>query len=626
MFKRLTIIVIVAVLFSQAGVAKDKKIKFGKVSIEEMNMTVYSLDTSAPAVILYEGLYYDPKMYASRFFRRIKILKPEGLYMGNDSFSTTARGDIKGITYNMEGEEIVESKLDKKTIYEEKVWDYEYEYNIAMPDVKVGSVIDVEVRFEGFPTRWFFQHSVPTVKSELEFGDSQYVTFREQLGGIIQPKEVGYKHWAVEDMPAFISEPYLSSSKNYLSYVELDISQINFPNHYPLDFASSWEAVDNYLMGHSRFGDGLKWPSTFLNKYADEIEENAHTQKEKAQLAVEKIKAITTWNGADRVFLTRDNLSESTSQETCNSADINLTLIKLLTKLDIESYPLVMSTRSNGLLHPFYPSLFKLNYVMAYARVDGEFIILDATDDRIPYDMLPIRCLNYTGRVLDHKGTQSVSLVSPKKYSKRIYHDLILTDDFLITGKASYMNGDYAAYDFRKDFSDYLTQQDYVNEVMDANDGLVITDFALENIQDVNKPVVEKYDVEIENAVMILDQQAFINMFLFEQMKENPFKSEERKYPIDFIYPRTTSGVVRLALPKNMSVAELPSPMNVVLPNNAGKFVMMYQVMNDVITLNYSLVINNTVFAENEYLNIKELYGHIIGSESNPVILDINNE
>ena len=625
MFKRLIIIVIAVFLFSSAGVAKDKKIKFGKVSVEEMNMTVYPLDTSAPAVILYEGVYYDPKMSVSRFFRRVKILKTEGLYLADDSFSTTAKGDIKGITYNLEGGEIVESKLDKKSIYEEKVWDYDYEYNIAMPDVKVGSVIDVEVRFGGFPTRWFFQHPVPTVKSELEFGDSQYITFREQLGGIIQPEEIGYKHWAVENMPAFISEPYLSSSKNYLSYVELDISQINFPDYYPMDFASSWEAVDSYLMGHSRFGDGLKWPSTFLNKYANEIEESATTQKEKAKLAVEKVKATTIWNGADRAFLSRDNLSEATHQESCNSADINLTLVKLLTKLDIEVYPLVISTRSNGLLHPFYPSLFKLNYVMAYAKVDGEFIILDATDDHLPYDMLPIRCLNYTGRVLNHKGTESVSLVPPKKYSKRMYYDLTLGEDLTLTGKVSYMNGDYAAYDFRKDYSEYLSQQDYIDEVMEANDGLVITDFVIENLKDVDKPVVEKYDVEIENVFTMIDQQAFVNLFMFEQMDENPFKSQERKYPIDFIYPTSTSGVVRMALPENVSVAELPSPINVVLPNNAGKFIMMYQELNNVVTLNYSLVMNNTVFAENEYANIKELYGLIVSSESKPVILNINN-
>ncbi len=618
------ILLLAGLLACNLGISKEKKVKFGRVSMEEMQMTAYPLDTSAPAVILYEAGYYDPKMSTFSLMRRVKILSKEGFFMANNELETSAKGNIKGITYNLVDGEIEESKLEKSAIYEEKVWDFEYEYNFAMPDVKVGSVIDIEVRYNGFPTCWYFQHSVPVVKSELEIGRSDYVTFTAQVGGILRPKEVGYNHWAAKDMPAFISEPYLSSSKNYLARVELDISQINFPNHYPMDFASSWEAVEDYLMRDENFGDGLKWPSTFLNKYAKDIESKATTETEKAKLAVETIKANTRWNNKNRLYMSKANLLDVTREESQNSADINLMLIRLLEKLDIEAYPLVISTRDNGLLHPFYPSLFKLNYVMAYAKIDGKFMMLDATNDHIPYNMLPIRCLNYTGRLLNKKGTESIAISAPKKYSKRIYHDLKLSEDMSLTGKASYMNNDYAAYEWRSNYTDYLNEQQYVDDLMEVYPGLVITDFVIDNKDLVDEGVVEKYDVEMQDAVTVIDNQAYLNMFLMEQLKENEFKSEDRKYPIDFIYKRATSGVVRLTLPENVTVAELPKPVNIVLPDNGAKFTMMYQEANGVITLNYNISINKSVFGENEYGYIKEFYGLVVSSENNPVILNLN--
>jgi len=618
------ILLFASLLAWNTSISKEKKVKFGRVSMEEMQMTVYPADTGAPAVILFEGGYYDPKMSTFTLMRRVKILTKEGFFMADNEWETSAKGNIRGITYNLVDGEIQESKLEKSAIYEEKVWDFEYEYNFAMPDVKVGSVIDVEVRYNGFPTRWYFQHMVPVVKSDLEIGRSDYVTFKAQPGGIIRPVEVGFNHWAAEDVPAFISEPYLSSPKNYLARVELDISQINFPNHYPMDFASSWGAVEDFLMRDENFGEGLKWPSTFLNKYAKDIETTATTESEKAKLAVESVKSFTKWNEKNRLYMSKANLLEVTKEETQNSADINLMLIKLLEKLDFEVYPVVLSTRNNGLLHPFYPSLFKLNYVMAYVKIDGQFVLLDATNHHIAYNMLPIHCLNYTGRLLNGKGTESVSINAPQKYSQRIFHDLRLSDDMSITGKASYMNNDYAAYEWRSDYSDYLNDQQYVDNLMDTHPGIVITDFVIENKDVLDKGVVEKYDLEIEDAVTVMDNQAYLNMFLMEQLKENEFKSEDRKYPIDFIFKRATTGVIRLTLPENVTVAELPQPVNVVLPDNGGKFTMMYQAANGVITLNYNISINKAVFGENEYAYLKEFFGLVVSSENKPVVLNLN--
>lgn len=618
-------LVLLGLLFSNQCVAKKKKIKFGKVGLEDLEMKVYALDTSAPAVIIYEGGYYDAVNHQFYQHKRIKILKKEGYFMADNEFYTTSKGSIKGITFNIENGEIVKSKLEKDHIYEEKLWDYKYTYNVAMPDVRVGSVLDIEIKYDGFPYIWFFQGAIPIVKSEVELGDSQFLTFRKQVGGLIRPEMIDYNHWVAENVPAFISEPYLSSSKNYLTRVEFDINETHFPGYYTMEYASSWKSVDNILQKYSKFGKIIELGSTgFLNKSVKKIKNTATSETEKVRMAVETIKSIMEWNGYNRLLISEKTLQEVAGNKNGNSADINIMLIKLLQRLDIEVYPLVLSTRSNGMLHPVYPSLWKLNYVLAYVRVDGKEMVLDATMEELPYDMLPIRCLNYSGRVLDQRGTKKFSLITDKKFVKRNYYDLTLDENFTLTGKVSYMSKDYAAYDFRLDYDDYLSEQDYVDNLMDSNDGLSITEFTIENIEILEKPVVEKYDVEIEDMVSIIDNQAYINMFMFEQINENPFKSEKRKYPIDFTYARANTGVVRIKLPENYTIEELPETVNINLPENSAQFTMIYQYDNNVLTLNYNLLINRFVFGEKVYVNIKEFYAQVVSNQSKPVIVNIN--
>jgi len=626
MKKKISIVVLVlmGLFISNQVDAKEKKIKFGKVSMEELEMKVYELDTSAPAIILYESGYYDGANHQFIQYRRIKILKKEGYFMADNKFYASTTGNFKGKTYNLENGKIVESKLGKKSIFKEKLWEYSYIYNVAMPDVKIGSVIDIEMKYPGFPSIWYFQKSIPVVKSEIELGDSDYLTFRKQIGGIIRPKEVGYNHWIAENVPAFISEAYLSSDKNYLTRIEFDISETHFPGYYPREYAYSWKSINNLLDKRLRFGKALIWANTFLNKYVKEIEASASNETEKAKMAVETIKSLMEYNGSNRMGISEDNLSIVFNEKEGNSADINLMLVALLRKLDIETYPLVISTRANGMLHPVNPSLWKLNYVLAYAKVDGKFMPLDATSDLLPYDMLPIRCLNYNGQVLDGKGTQRVSLMPQSKYARRTYYDLSLNDNMTLSGKVSFKKAGYAAYSFRIDFDDYLSKQDYVDNLMDKYDGLAITDFSIENVNELDKPISEKYDAEIEDAILIMDNQAYINMFLLEQIDKNPFKSEERKYPVDFTYTRANIGTVRIKLPENYTVEELPDPVNLNLPDNAAKFSMIYQFSNNVLTLNYKLLINRVVFGEDVYANIKEFYGLVVSNQSKPVIVNIN--
>ena len=93
-------------------------------------------------------------------------------------------------------------------------------------------------------------------------------------------------------------------------------------------------------------------------------------------------------------------LEEYDEEKSKNSADINLLLIAMLREAGIESHPVVLSTRSNGVLRKAFPMLNQFNYVVAMAISEEGNIIMDATDAACPPGVLPVRCLNQEGRIV----------------------------------------------------------------------------------------------------------------------------------------------------------------------------------------------------------------------------------
>jgi len=129
-------LILIFCFFSISVLAQKEPIKYGKVNKADLEMKVYPLDTSAAAVILCDYGYFDSRQF--RFYRtlRIKIFKKEGLDWANKTFPGDSKGDIRGITFNLDGDKIVETKLKNESIFRERVTDDYYRTRVAMPNVK----------------------------------------------------------------------------------------------------------------------------------------------------------------------------------------------------------------------------------------------------------------------------------------------------------------------------------------------------------------------------------------------------------------------------------------------------------------------------------------------------------
>ena len=74
---------IIKLCITQYTSAQKIKVKFGKVTMEELEMSVYPADSNAEAVILYDKGEFNPNEFKFTRHLKVKILKKSGTRWGN---------------------------------------------------------------------------------------------------------------------------------------------------------------------------------------------------------------------------------------------------------------------------------------------------------------------------------------------------------------------------------------------------------------------------------------------------------------------------------------------------------------------------------------------------------------
>jgi len=606
--------------------AQKAPIKYGKVDKADLEMKVYPADTSAAAAILCDYGHFNSNQFQFVRTLRIKIFKKEGTSWGNQVFPISSKANINGITYNLENGAIVESKLKSESIFKETVTNNNYRTRVAMPNVKEGSIIDMEFSYNGLPNQWQFQQEVPVRWSELIIEPSPYVTFRKNFFGFERLSESTPMRWVAKDMPAFKIEPYMNSTTNFITKFEIEVLNLsfppsdNFPNGLFREYSTTWDAVNNQLRESDNFGKAMQGCS-FLNSIAKDIEKKYTTPLERLKAAHETIKKAVKWNESESAFSSSANLNTPFNKKIGNSGDINLMLIQLLKKLDFDVYPVALSTRGNGFLSPVSPSLDKLNYVVAYVLLDDKNYFLDATDEFLPVGMLPQRCININGRLIDEKKSDWVNLMSIGKERKIIQFNLKLEADNVLTGKIISSDFDNAALDFRRKYQKFNSKEEYVKSFEMEHKGLSVNDCNFTNLDSIYLPLQESYDVKIKNSVTTAGNMAYINPLLYEQVTSNPFKSEERKYPVDFVYPSDKTYILKLELPEGAHVAELPKPLSMKLQDGSASFRYRIDTTANIVQLSYKFTLDKPVFTEKEYGDLRAFFSEMVKKNAEQIVI-----
>ncbi|PTX12280.1 uncharacterized protein DUF3858 [Pontibacter mucosus] len=633
--------------------ASAQAVKFGKVTEDELKMSSYDKDTSAAAVILsdygfarfeYMG---ELKLVVERQMR-IKIFKKSAYDLADFVVPYYQRGSgkervssVKGFTYNLENGKIKKDKLEGSSIFDEKTSEYWYAKKFTMPNVKEGSVIDVSYTVTSdfiYALRdWEFQHKVPVAWSEFRARIPEYFDYKFLVQGYHglhkneQLKETATGSaksspdmlnnayvWIMKDVPALKEEKYITTVRDYQSKIEFELQRVQFPGQTARIMTGDWAKVTSDLLTEDRFGVQLN-RSAFFKEQLAAVQGKYKTQPEQLAAIFDLVKSRMKWNG-NNGYYANTTIRKAWDERAGNAADINLLLTSMLLEAGFDAAPVLVSTRSNGRVNPaMSPMITKFNYVITHVKLDDKEYLLDATDPLVPVGVLPGRCLNGQGRLIKKGADRWVNLSPVTNYTKLVSADLSMNAQGELVGTGRESLGGYGAINMRRTILDE-GESKYTERLAKEVGDFKLTKPEVKNLEDLSSTLDITYNINV-NGSGSNNSIIYLNPMLGRGEKENPFKLEERLYPVDFGTPIDETFVCRLAIPEGYEIEEMPQSIAVNLPENGGRFTYMVQQEGNTLQVLSRLNINKPVFYAQEYAYLKEFYNRIIAKHAEQIVL-----
>ena len=650
--------------------------KLKKIDKNDLKMKVYLNDTSTAAVILgdFGDVYFDYNdkdgfYVIYEHHTRIKILKKEGykwadqkiiLYDSKYSEYKEKVLKLKGYTYNLNDGKIITTKLKSESKFIEKISDYKKAYKFTMPDVKVGSIIEWTYKVKSdfiFSLKDFiFQYSIPAIFCEYRLEVPEYFNYKHIAKGFVQfnistqktgngkidiaksSRTISYNNvvksnfenntidfttskyrWVINNVPAFISEPMLNSRDNYITQMGFELNSTHFPNSRYKNYTHTWEDINNTLWTNQWFGGQIKGGS-FLKSTVKEINSSASSSIDKTMQAFQWVKKNIKWNSYNSIYPDY-TLAKAFKEKTGNSSDVNLILTTLLRKLGLDANPVILSTRKNGLVNPYFPMLSQFNYVIASVTIDGKIYLLDATELYNPIELLPKRCLNGQGRMISKKETKWVNLNPDITFETEINTQMTINKQGVFNGTINETNKGYAAYYFRNELFFKTSEEKYIEEKENSHLGLDIEEYSFTDKDILNKPVIENYSVSISDNMSLAGDFIYFNPMLFYKQESNPFKLEKRNYPVDFAFPIKKSYKGSFIIPEGYVVEEIPKSISINIPDNAASFSYNISVNDNKIVIESNFNISKSLFISNEYPGLRKFYDKVVEKQKEQIVL-----
>jgi hypothetical protein len=108
---------------------------------------------------------------------------------------------------------------------------------------------------------------------------------------------------------------------------------------------------------------------------------------------------------------------------------------------------------------------------------------------------------------------------------------------------------------------------------------------------------------------------------LFEQISENPFKSPDRLYPVDYAFMSEKTILMNYTLPEGYTLVSAPSSLKAKLPENAASMSYSVTVLENKVSLVFKFNINRIMFVQNEYTNLREFYNQMVAKCAEPLVI-----
>jgi transglutaminase-like putative cysteine protease len=658
-------ITLLLLFFAMSSFAQNYK--FGKVSKEELEEKVHPLDSTAEASYLYSKrrTYYDFTKddgfrIINEFHHRIKIYNKDGfdkatqtiLFYKPKSGSKEKISGLSAVTYNLEGGKVKKTKVSKKDIFEEQVSKYRAQKKITFPEIKEGTVIEIEYKlispYHTSIDELVFQYDVPVKKLVCNVEIPEYYNFNQRSKGyyFIAPKttkqsrsitwtsrgedtfttrggysnskvdyQVNIQNYDAENIPALRdNEVFVNNIQDYRGGTSYEINYIKFPGSNIEYLSTTWEDVAKSI--YSIIGPELGRANYFKGDLANVLQ-GATSDGEKMVKIFQFMKQKVKWNGY--LGVTPDKtLKKAHKEGTGNVAAINLMLVSMLRAAGLDANPVLVSTKENGT--PLFPTRDGFNYVVAAVTFPDGFVVMDASEPYSVPNMLPPRALNWQGRLIKKNGSSTwLNMQAGSKNTEDNFISVKIDADGMVEGMMRTKYSNLGALNYRKKKNNL--EEEKLISTMEDDYSIEVEEYRIDNKFDLGKPVARTVKFSSEDLVEEINGKLYIKPMLFKGYATNPFKSDERKFPVEFNSPWKEKNTINIQLPEGYTIESSPETKALGLPDNLGLFKYQVMAQGNKVRVVSVLEFNTDKIPANYYEILKGFFGEFVEKQSEKIVL-----
>lgn len=539
---------------------------------------------------------------------------------------------LEGATYNLVNGKVQKTKMDKNQIFKEDINSNVRQVKFTLPKVKKGSVIEYSYKkvspYYFYIEDFAFQFDVPAMHIQEQFESPPGFIFNRIPKGRILKKpqhstltnpngfDTDIYTYTLRDVPALKEEPYIDNIENYRSGIVFELMSFRMSDGSTMDFSKTWDDVARTIYFNDDFQKEIGRHGIYSNKI-DELTKGLGGEIDKMNAIFTYVKTTFKWDGHYGKSLDK-GIRKTFKDKTGDSGDINLLLISMLQYAGVDAKPVFISTKDH--MRPFFPTIDKLNFVVALVQDGDKTYFLDATDKYSKPNVMPLCDYNWKGLMVDNlnKKFGLIDLSQPP-ISKRI---TLVNAELDAEGNAHGIVKDqrdkHMAYVLRNTLLKE-GQESYLRSKESTLENIEISDYQVQNLHEDGK-LKQDFSYTYDKASEKIGDKIFFNPMLFFGDTENPFKAKTRYLPIDFGFPFNRKLLANIKIPDGFKVESLPKPLKLYY-GNTGSFKYILNKNGNFIRLSMDLEIRYANISYVDYKSLREFFKKLIEKQNEKIVL-----
>ncbi len=622
------------------------KLTWGEFKLEDLQMKNWATDTSASAAVLGEtgdlvmdevSNYYG---YYFKVLRRIKIFKKEGFSYSNVSIRFVSKDDLQFIS-DIRAQTIAPNgmkyPIDKKAITYEKLNKNISVVKFTLPNVTEGCIIEYEYEKKSkgglFDLEdWYFQDQIPTRFSVLNLNMWSRYEYSYLFQGQDNLKSTKpnydnttnrtYVSFYVNDLPGLKDERFVTSIYNHLTRIRFQLRKYWQTNGIMSEVLTTWDKTADDLVTDDQMGKKYLKKSNYnkILEASKDVFSPSDSTKGKIQKLYDWVNKNFTVDDEDNVWSLKTP-NDIFIKRKGDEGNLNFLLIALLKEAGIEANPVLVSTRKHGSPIIEFPIMDQFNHALVLVELENnQKMFLDVGNQNLPMGMPSEKSLNGKGWLLKKKG-QTWLDIKPNVSSQILFAEFNITEDGNFNGTINTSYRSYMGVDQRDIYKNDATGRNKAAYLKTKNPDWQIKDLTCNNLEKVSEPLKETITLQVANAAQISEGMMYVKPTLKSGWEVNPFKTENRTYPVEFPYPTNDQYILNLTIPEGYKVEELPKSMNLGLPPEDARF--SYHVSSDekIIKLVMRIQINKITYPADEYTYLKNFFNQVSAKLEEMIVL-----